>query len=178
MKKLMIAFILICVIPTFLHAEIYKCTDENGETHFSAKPGPGCTLLPGSIHETDNKKSSDVPAAEAEDYKNTQGYKDYLKLPDKFKSTAAEELYKKGYEAEQKVKRLPSSKGGTVDQFLDNKANVPAVEDLGWTTRPYQGGFKVERVLLLGKMKLIYRWSVDSNGTVKAVNGKAIGITK
>ena len=119
-----------------------------------------------------------VPTAAAESYKDTQGYKDYLKLPDKYKSPAMEAIYKNGYEAEQKVKNLPSVKGGTVGQFLDKKASVQVVEDLGWITAPYQGGYTVERLLLLGKIKLIYRWSVDSNGKVKAVNGKAIGITK
>jgi len=119
-----------------------------------------------------------VSTVAAEGYKDTQGYKDYLKLPDKYKSPVMEAMYKNAYDAEQKVKSLPAVKGGTIQQFLNKKASVPAVEDLGWTTRPYQKGFEVERMLLLGTMKLIYRWNVDSKGRVKAVNGKAIGITK
>ncbi len=64
-----------------------------------------------------------VSIVDAESYKDTQGYKDYLKLPDKYKSPAMEAMYKNAYEAEQKVKNLPSVKGGTVDQFLNQKAN-------------------------------------------------------
>lgn len=60
-----------------------------------------------------------------------------------------EAMYKNSYEAEHKVINMPCSKGGTVGQYLDKKANVPAAEDLGWETRPYQGGFEVERLMLL-----------------------------
>jgi len=113
----------------------------------------------------------------AESYKDTKGYKDYLKLPDKYKSSAMEAMYKNSYEAKQKIINLPSSKGGTLGQYLDNKANTSAVNDLGWVTKPYQGGYEVERSMMLGNMKLIYRWNVNSNGVIKAINGKAIGIT-
>lgn len=173
---LILTVLLFC--PRDIFAEIYKCSDENGKTYFSAKPAAGCTLLPGSLPEAGENNPSEAPPIETEAYKDTQGYKDYLKLPAKYRSPAMEEIFKNGYEAEQKVKNLPSVKGGTVGQLLDKKAGVPAVEDLGWNTRSYQGGFEVERVLLLGKMKLVYRWSVESNGIVKAINGKAMGITK
>lgn len=119
-----------------------------------------------------------ISAVSAESYKDSQGYKDYLKLPDKYKSPAMEAIFKNGYEAEKKVKNLPSAAGGTVEQYLDNKAKIPAIDDLGWITKSNQGGFWVERRMLLNNMILIYRWSVDSNGIVKPINGKAIGITK
>lgn len=115
---------------------------------------------------------------QAETYKDTQAYKDYLKLPEKYKSPAMEAMYKNAYEAKQKVINTSCNKGGTIGEYLDKKADIPAVEDLGWTTRPYQGDYEVERLMMLGDMKLIYRWNVDSNGIVKAVNGKAMGLTK
>ena len=112
-------------------------------------------------------------------YKQTQGYKDYQKLPEKYKSPEMEKMYRDGYAAEMKVKILKCKKGGTVQDCLDKKASVPAVEDLGWITSPYQGGWNIERMMLLnGTMKLVYKWRVEPDGTVKPVNGKAIGITK
>ena len=49
MKILSIVLIFVLMIPTILYAEIYKCIGENGEITFTTKPGPGCTLLPGSV---------------------------------------------------------------------------------------------------------------------------------
>ena len=118
-----------------------------------------------------------APIAISEGYKDTQGYKDYLKLPDGYKSPAMEEVYKKGYEAEQKVKELPCSKGGTIQEFLDKKASIPAVEDLGWITAPSQKDYYVERLLLSGKQKLSYRWKVNQYGKITPLNGKAMGLT-
>ncbi|MHA2123262.1 MAG: hypothetical protein ACW990_18850, partial [Promethearchaeota archaeon] len=66
-----------------------------------------------------------------------------------------------------------------VNQYLNNKASILAVEDLGWITTDYEGGFNVERRMLLDNtMQLIYRWRVNSDGTVVPKNGKAISITK
>ena len=115
-----------------------------------------------------------------ESYKDWQPYKDYLKLPDKYKSTANEKMYKDSYEAEKKVKNLPSIKGGTIDMYLNKKAAIPAVEDLGWNVFPSSdGAFVVERQMILNnKMQLKYIWHIDKYGKVKASNGKAIGITK
>lgn len=116
----------------------------------------------------------------AESYREWQPYKDYLKLQDKYKSPAMEKMYKDSYEAEKKVKNLPCKKGGTIDTYLNKKAAIPAIEDLGWNVFPVSdGGFDVERLMILNsKLKLIYRWHVDKSGKVKASNGKAIGITR
>ena len=82
-------------------------------------------------------------------------------------------------QAEGIVKNLPCSKGGTVDQYLTKKAEIPAVEDMGWITKTLKNGFSVERLLLLNQtMSLWYRWHVDTTGKAKPVNGKAIDITK
>lgn len=115
---------------------------------------------------------------EAESYKDWQAYKDYLKLPDEYKSPAMEKSYKDSYDAQQKVKNLPCINGGTIQEYLDKKAAIPAVEDLGWATSPYNGGFEVERILILNGMKLIYRWSVLPDGSIVPANGKAQGLTK
>ncbi len=81
--------------------------------------------------------------------------------------------------AEEIVKNLPCSKGGTVDQYLTKKAEIPAVEDLGWITSPYENGFNVERLLLLNQtMPLAYEWDVDTSGKAKPINGKALEITR
>ena len=82
-------------------------------------------------------------------------------------------------QAEEIVKNLPCSEGGTVDQYLTKKAAIPAVEDLGWRVYPRKDGFEVERVLLVNqRLSAIYRWHVDKTGKATPVNGKAIGITK
>jgi hypothetical protein len=82
-------------------------------------------------------------------------------------------------QAEAFVKNLPCSRGGTVDQFLTKKAEIPSVEDLGWKVYPKENGFEVER-LLLTRQKILskYRWHVYKTGKVKPLNNKAIGITK
>ncbi len=74
------------------------------------------------------------------------------------------------------------SEGGTIDQCLNQKVIVPAVEDLGWKVYPRDDGFEVERLMLLNQtknmMKLSYKWHVDFYGAVKPINGKAMGLTK
>ncbi len=85
----------------------------------------------------------------------------------------------KWQQAEEIVKNLPCSQGGTVDQYLAKKAEIPAIEDLGWNVYPRKDGFEVERLLLLDqRMSLEYRWHVDKSGKAKPLNGKAIGITR
>ena len=82
-------------------------------------------------------------------------------------------------QAEAFVKNLPCSRGGTVDQFLTKKAEIPSVEDLGWHVHPKEDGFEVERLLLTRqKIESKYRWHVYKSGKVKPLNAKAIGITK
>ena len=116
----------------------------------------------------------------SESFKDWQPYKDYLKLPKKYQSPKMDKMYKDSYEAEKIVRNLLSKTGGTVDMCLNKKADLPAVNDLGWNVYPLSdGAFKVERIMLLNnKMQLKYKWHVNKNGKAKAVNGKAIGITK
>ena len=86
---------------------------------------------------------------------------------------------KDGKQAEAFVKNLPCSRGGTVDQFLTKKAEIPSVEDLGWQVYPKEDGFEVERILLTRqKIESKYRWHIYKSGKVKPLNNKAIGITK
>ncbi len=35
-------------------------------------------------------------------------------------------------QAEEFVKHMQCSRGGTIDQYLTNKAEIPSIEDLGW----------------------------------------------
>ncbi|MCK4620682.1 MAG: hypothetical protein KAT62_00565 [Desulfuromonadales bacterium] len=80
-------------------------------------------------------------------------------------------------EAQQAVMQLPCKTGGTVDQYLDNKAAIPAIEDLGWHVYPTEYGYEVERLLLLNqRMQLKYRWKYLESGEITPLNGKAIGI--
>ena len=82
-------------------------------------------------------------------------------------------------QAEAFVKNLPCSRGGTVDQFLTKKAEIPSIEDLGWKVYPKEDGFEVVRLLLTRqKIESKYRWHVYKTGKVKPLNNKAIGITK
>lgn len=83
------------------------------------------------------------------------------------------------YEVARKmVMDLPCVKGGTVDQFLNAKAEPKAVDDLGWKVYPRDYGYEVERLMLVGGTMLSYKWSVDKNTLkIKALNGKAIDLT-
>ena len=86
---------------------------------------------------------------------------------------------KEAEQAEAFVKNLPCSRGGTVDQYLTKKSEVPSVEDLGWQVYPKEDGFEVERILLTRqKIESKYRWHIYKSGKVKPLNAKAIGITK
>ncbi len=77
------------------------------------------------------------------------------------------------------VKNQPCSRGGTIDQYLTNKAEIPSIEDLGWKVYPKEDGFEVERLLLFSqKVQSKYIWHVYKTGKVTPLNGKAIGITK
>jgi len=52
MKKLpsiLTISIFLIIISSPATAEIYKCIDADGQVTFNTKPGPGCTLLPGSV---------------------------------------------------------------------------------------------------------------------------------
>lgn len=83
-------------------------------------------------------------------------------------------------EAKQIVKQLPCSKGGTIDDFLNKKALIPAIDDLGWKAYPRKDGFEIERLMLLTAnniMQLKYQWHVSFAGEVRPINGKAMGLT-
>ncbi len=82
-------------------------------------------------------------------------------------------------QAEAFVRNLPCSRGGTVNQFLAKKVEIPSIEDLGWHVHPKEDGFEVERLLLTRqKIESKYLWYVYKSGKVEPLNGKAIGITK
>ncbi len=86
---------------------------------------------------------------------------------------------KESEQAEEFVKNLPCSRGDTIDKYLNKKAEVPSVEDLGWHVYPKEDGFEVERLLLINqKIKSKYIWHVYKSGKAKPLNGKAFGITK
>ncbi|MCP4269259.1 MAG: hypothetical protein GY777_27435 [Candidatus Brocadiaceae bacterium] len=82
-------------------------------------------------------------------------------------------------QAEGFVKHMQCSRGGTIDQYLNKKAEIPSVEDLGWQVYTKEDGFEVERKLLIRqKIESKYRWHIYKTGKVTPLNGKAIGITK
>ncbi|MGR3293057.1 MAG: hypothetical protein ACUZ9M_03455 [Candidatus Scalindua sp.] len=114
-------------------------------------------------------------------YKDWQPYKDYLRLPEGYRSPAMEKSYKDSFEAEQIVKNLPCTKGGTLDQYFSIKPKPP-LDDLGWNEFPGENGIDVVRTFLLNPFEslktLEYRWHVDSAGKVTAINDEAYGITK
>jgi hypothetical protein len=82
-------------------------------------------------------------------------------------------------QAEEFVKHMQCSRGGTIDQYLNKKAEIPSVEDLGWHVYTKEDGFEVERILLIRqKIESKYRWYIYKTGKVSPLNGKAKGITK
>lgn len=117
-----------------------------------------------------------------ETFEEWQPYKDYLKLGDKYKSPAFEKLLRESYEVEIKVKYLPCSKGGTIDQYFSLKPRPPAV-DLGWDDYKVENGVNVVRKILLDVAKpemefMEYIWHIDLKGKVTPLNDNAIEITK
>ncbi|MHC4270009.1 MAG: hypothetical protein ACYSTS_16315 [Planctomycetota bacterium] len=86
---------------------------------------------------------------------------------------------KRSEQAEEFVKNLPCSRGGTIGQYLTRKVETPSVEDLGWHVYPKEEGFEVERILLVRqKIQSKYKWYVYKTGKATPLNGKSIGITK
>jgi hypothetical protein len=95
-----------------------------------------------------------------------------------FISLAMEKMEKERGDAEARVKSLPCSRGGTVQEFLDKQVSNPAVTDQGWFTKAGDGGFEVERrLILLGKKTIRYRWQLAADGKIRAANAKALSIT-
>jgi len=161
--------------------EIYKCTNEKGQVAFQNSP---CTTKQGKAERLDitsdlvsNPRLQKLSKAKG-DYESSDMFRSYNMLPDDAKSPQLEKSYREGFYAKQKVKNLPSSKGGTVDEYLNKKAKVPAVDDYGWSTTPYKGAFYIERVLQVGNLRLEYEWIVHPDGRIEASNGKSLGITK
>ena len=69
-----------------------------------------------------------------------------------------------------------AQKGGTLDQYFSEKAEVPALEDLGWIVYQRDYGFEVERMLVLDQnTQLLYKWSVDSAGNAKPLKWQSNG---
>lgn len=82
-------------------------------------------------------------------------------------------------DAKRIVKSLPCSKGGTIDNHLRNKTKSPEIKDLGWSVQRLGNQFIVEKTIDVGfSSHTIFRWSVDTEGVTKPINGYAIGITK
>ncbi len=87
--------------------------------------------------------------------------------------------FKEPKQAEEFVKNMQCSRGGTIDQYMNRKAEISSVEDLGWHVYQKEDGFEVERILLIKeKIQSKYRWHVYKTGKVSPLNAKAIGITK
>lgn len=84
------------------------------------------------------------------------------------------------FKAMQIVKIFPCSKGGTIDNHFKNKTRVPAVKDIGWSVQRSGNQFIVEKTIHIRGFSshTIFRWTVDTEGSVKPINGYAIGITK
>lgn len=116
-----------------------------------------------------------------EKFEDSEDYRNYELMPDSVKSDTMFKIYSDGYYAKQKLINTPSSKGGTIGQYLDKKAAIPAVDDFGWSTHPpteKNNYHYIERAMEVSGMRLLYAWEVYPDGKVIPVNGKAIGITK
>jgi hypothetical protein len=114
-----------------------------------------------------------------ESYEQSEHYKNYQNLPEKYKTPGREQQYRKAWEAEMAVKSLPCKHGETVQSYLDRKSSVDAIEDLGWKVFPRNDGFEVERLMLLnGTKKLSWRWNVNTIGIITPANDKAMELTK
>jgi hypothetical protein len=56
-------------------------------------------------------------------------------------------------EAKQIVRNLPCTEGETIDQYLNKKASISAVDDLGWKAYPREDGYEIERLMILMSKK-------------------------
>jgi hypothetical protein len=59
-KRWMIFFFVVFLLPVISNAEIYKCVDKNGKATFTTGYSPGCTLLQGSV-EKKNQPQKKLP---------------------------------------------------------------------------------------------------------------------
>lgn len=77
------------------------------------------------------------------------------------------------------VKGFPCKQGGTIQSCLNQKLNVPAVRDLGWSLKKASGRYIVEKKVHIKGLgsPTIYRWSVTSDGSVLPKNGHAISLS-
>jgi hypothetical protein len=77
------------------------------------------------------------------------------------------------------VKNQACAEGGTLYAGFTNKDKRSSL-DLGWKVYPGQNGaFEVERLMLLNeKSPTSYKWMVDRDGKIKAIYGKAMGVTR
>lgn len=77
------------------------------------------------------------------------------------------------------VKASRCLKGGTIGEHFKAKVAIPAVQDLGWSSRQDGAQIIVEKKIHIGGLSqpTIYRWSVDSNNVVVPVNGHALGVS-
>ena len=77
------------------------------------------------------------------------------------------------------VKDFPCKQGGTIQSCLNQKLNVPAVRDLGWSVKKASGRYIVEKKVHIKGLRspTIYRWSVTSDGSVSPENGHALSLS-
>jgi hypothetical protein len=77
------------------------------------------------------------------------------------------------------VKDSPCKQGGTIQTCLNQKLNVPAVRDLGWSVKEASGKYIVEKKIHINGLRspTIYRWSVTSTGSVSPENGHALSLS-
>ena len=82
--------------------------------------------------------------------------------------------------SENLVKALLCTKGGTIGEYLNRVAGRPEIKDLGWKARRVSGGgVEIERILESDTGNCLeYRWRVTSDGRVKAINNRALAITR
>lgn len=116
----------------------------------------------------------------AETFEDWPPYKDYLKVKHKYRSTTFEKMLRDSYVAEKKVRSLPCSKGGTLDEYFSKNLKSPA-DDLGWNEFEVDNGYDVVRTIIINPYKslatLKYKWHVDPSGKVTPLNSEAISIT-
>lgn len=75
----------------------------------------------------------------------------------------------------QAVSNSHCKKGSSIKQCFYKKISVPAISDLGWSTKRTTKGYIVERSIQVGRMRspTIYRWLVTETGMVTPINGHA-----
>jgi len=65
--KITLSILAFLLVATTAESQIYRCTDKNGKTYYSAEPGPNCALLSNSVEQQQAATEQPLPEKQVTD---------------------------------------------------------------------------------------------------------------